>query len=690
MWHDDVACLHHVVCGRGLSGEPDETLEGTDVFKPIASWLDFVKAEPPGPPEACAGLIAGLTAGLEMQWVPGGPAVQESAVATSFTRSAPLVLFVFEHNVGLRFQPSQPGTTAITAFQLQLTATATMCTAKPVASFPTTAVEVEDRWLGTQAFATHISVLSRFAPTDCLPRSWKDGDSVAESREVTDPRYFTEWLLPTLAAASAGTPPAQQQSHGVNKTAHDTVSWAKSDAPWRRSATYTGLKAMLHVHLVDTLGPEQGRLHYKAHRLQYLLYIWGKLESQLLSRHPGHATAFLVKMDRRLAKLEHDVAGADHADEQALRLAVIRQRLFRAHAAVDVAWEREATQPAPIKAPASTVLDEPVTQLVGQPALASAVHQHNARLQQAVDGLASAQGTATYEPSHSETAETGPDGTEYSFLLRAEVHFDWVLGGCADDNEKSPKEWFDELVSLEKQASGIRSDPIMQSRRVLVGLALFLRIDKVVGRCHDLITAFSTGVNPDVIAKLMLPSIRWRKVALALEQALRRRYGNHLHTLHGTEGDEFPFQRQALQNRVFCAEANKFREAALKIETEGIAAKQVEVLTLRKERREAVAKIAELGERHHPGCNQGGNYMGCPLCRLRRSLYQLTTKPFCKLLPADAGERDIISFEMTQVCTSLLLVVTCRLILFRMLVSTQLTHPLVIWLFTAGGAAEVA
>ena len=688
MWHDEVGCLHHVVCGRGLSGAPDETLEGTDIFKPIASWLDFVNAEPPGPPGACAELIAGLEAGLEMQRVPGGPAVQETAVATSFTQRTPLVLFVFKHNVGLRFQPSQPGTTAITAFQLQLTANATMSTAKPVASFPTTKVEVEDRWLGTRAFATNVSVLSRFAPPDCLPQSGKGGDVVAESREVTDPRYFTEWLLPTLAAASAGTPPAQQQSPGVRKTAHDTVSWADSDVPWRRSATYTGLKAMVHVHLVETLGPEQGRLHYKAHRLQYLLYIWGKLESQLRSRHPGHATAFLVKMDRRLAKLEHDVAGADHADEQALRLAAIRQRLLRAHTAVDVAWKREATKPAPIEAPSSTVLDEPVAQLVGQPALASAVKQHNARLQQVVDGLASVQGTATYEPSHSETAETGPDGAEYALLLRAELHFDWVLGGCADDNEKCSEGWFDELVSLEE--SCIRSDPIMHSRRVLVGLALFLRIDKAVGRRHDLITSFSTGVNPDVIAKLVLPSIRWRRVALALEQALRRRCGNHLRTLHGSEGDEFPFQKQALQNRLCRAEATKFQEAALKAETEGIAAKKEEVLALREQRREAVAAIAELGGHHHLSCNLGGNYMGCDLCRLKRSQSWLPAKPFCKLLPADAGERDIISFEMTQVCALLLLVVTCCLLPFRILVSARLTRLLVTWLLTAGGAAEVA
>ena len=82
--------------------------------------------------------------------------------------------------------------------------------------------------------------------------------------------------------------------------------------------------------------------------------------------------------------------------------------------------------------------------------------------------------------------------------------------------------------------------------------------------------------------------------------------------------------------------------------------------------------------------------MGCDLCRLKRSQSWLPAKPFCKLLPADAGERDIISFEMTQVCALLLLVVTCCLLPFRILVSARLTRLLVTWLLTAGGAAEVA
>lgn len=96
-------------------------------------------------------------------------------------------------------------TTELTAFELCTDRGVPMTATRPMTSFPTAVVNVETDWLLTKGFLEEFSGLLVEAPDDCKRTSEKDGEMLIETREARSPKYFTEWLLPTLAAASSAT-----------------------------------------------------------------------------------------------------------------------------------------------------------------------------------------------------------------------------------------------------------------------------------------------------------------------------------------------------------------------------------------------------------------------------------------------------------------------------------------------------
>eukprot|EP00037_Helgoeca_nana_P029629 m.356150 g.356150 ORF g.356150 m.356150 type:complete len:749 (-) comp28017_c0_seq6:8435-10681(-) len=523
MWHELPSCIDHIVCDRGLPGWADERLDDVGGLCPIESYLEMARGDPN---LADDGLTRSLALGLSIQRSKD----LRPAVAEAMKKGSPLVLSVLEHNVAIRFRPTSATTTELTAFELSTLRTVPMSTTRPITTFPTATAHIEMRWLATQGFLNELTGLMTTAPDDCKRTSKKDGEELTESREARSPMYFTRFLLPTLAAASSGRVPESGSTLPavVEKTAHDSVLLSPGhNLPWRRSPVFTGLKAMLHVHCVASLGEVHGRIRYKMIMLQYLLFVWQSLEATLLrnGEEHGRAVALLVKMARRIEKLDVLVsaAGANIDELVHMQRCDIQARVTEAHRAANAAWSGPITLRLPSLE--SAVLETPIADLVNQRTLAGRLRAHDAAGQSTVGAMVG----ATPLKHHRQVVGVGGppasgDETAASedIVAHAEIVFDWVLDGHplagSDDFDLTL------LKRCEKIAASMPEDPIGHSRRVLLGLAYFVRIDQDARRRHPMIGTFSTGVDPSVIQSLLLPSARWRKVAHILERTLAARY----------------------------------------------------------------------------------------------------------------------------------------------------------------------
>lgn len=404
----------------------------------------------------------------------------------------------------------------------------------------------------------------------------------------------------------------------------------------------------------------------------YMVYVWRHLVEKLVApdstdAHVGKATAFLVKMKRRFVKLQHDVADAMRvgsvADPATHTSAVviterdiehdiehIRESLTQAHAAIDAQWQRRTSAPITIASPgcADDLLNASLSTFVGHSALANKISDHNRALETALAGIANAAASGCTAMS---TATLSTASDQYEFILRAEEHFDWLLADAAAntavvDEFANVGELVSELKGLKRHLTAA-TDPIAYSMCVLVSLTLFLRIDRAVGCEHPLIKEFSTGVDPTIVNAIVLPSVRWRKVANRLQTALKRRVdGTGLKQLYD---DNFTFHTMAAQDALYATQVDEFINDTTAWEDAKIAEKLEEVRLARREKATLPDRIAALHGRHHDNCNERGYYMRCDLCRLTKEQDFLPVAPFCRVLPNSTSTRNIIAFEVTQV-----------------------------------------
>eukprot|EP00041_Stephanoeca_diplocostata_P028123 m.787177 g.787177 ORF g.787177 m.787177 type:complete len:3447 (+) comp23307_c0_seq1:163-10503(+) len=698
-WHDTPLCLDHIVCGRGNPGIEGDSPTGT----PIESWLDFVRCDD----FPCRTLVAAnraqrhpvataISKGLILLQHEFGSSKTLQAIKHCFQERDSVVLFVPVHNVVVRFQPRwitdgtnvcNSGVTDISVYQMQQERQEVMRNTPCTVWFPTSsAAGVDDKWLCTDAFAQTLNTLGAVAPIDSLPTSAKGGDDHIEPFEVTNPKYFVEWLLPTLAAASPGCSEAGDAlsqtrgenttnsaalsagviGHVVRKTVHDNVVHRgpqNNALPWRRDPLYCGLNAVVHADFVSTLGPHLGRVCYKINRLLYFAFVWLHLEPQLVGTFStdaqiGQSTAFLVKMNRRFVKLQHDVdmlarevatatlVSVVSNDDIHSDMTCIEKVLTRARASLDAVWLQRASAPITIKSVSGGTrnpFEEHLQAFIGHPDLAARIEEHTDDLNATACRIATAS-KSTYKPSKAETL-AGCDSS-YAAVLRAEELFDWMLNHPNRDSgvaeEVSVTSLHDELKRLDIN-DGADRNPIVRSRGILMAFILFIRIDRAVGKEHAFILQYDTSVTSAIVHALTLPSARWRKVVSIIEADLQRRNENR-EPLHD---DHCAFHQRAAMHPQYQKQVEDFIKRTLAWQEQQIEDKMEEVRKARQKKKELPAIIART-EEHYYSCNRSGRYMGCDLCRMRSELSYLPVAPFTRVLPASGQRQRIIAFEMIQ------------------------------------------
>lgn len=357
MWHSEEACLNHLVCPRRLPSGEDMVLKKAPLA-PIQSLLEFLATSPYKPSPS---LVIALRNALRAQ---PGEQVDKKKAQELLQGGEPVVLYLPANNVMLQIVPASSAAAEemeVSAFTCQVPAATVIAKTSVQRCFPDIVCHSTTTWTGSAEFARQVLHLCTFTPPDAAATAKKAGRTFEEIRDVPNPRYVVEWLVPVLGAASqterGADPSLPAEFEQVTKKVIDEVSWDKSKVPWRRSPVWMAVKAMLHWDCYMSCrrdGMDQrealaaGTASYKIMMLEYFCFVWSNSDLQqkiLMSNHDlGHQ--FLVKLSRRHEKVARqlsDVIGASNSDWQR-RLARCEATVCSGHQALDKAWQEIATR----------------------------------------------------------------------------------------------------------------------------------------------------------------------------------------------------------------------------------------------------------------------------------------------------------------------------------------------------------
>lgn len=134
-------------------------------------------------------------------------------------------------------------------------------------------------------------------------RAFKGGQSIAESRDSTDPALVIDMLMSLLEGLGSGV-----QVQSIRKKVRDDVVLGSSEIPWRRSPYWLVLRVSLRRMLRDMLDHKcagKGRVYYKFIICAMLAELLNDCVEHL---HPEMTLQLRSKLCRRMAKLKADSA----------------------------------------------------------------------------------------------------------------------------------------------------------------------------------------------------------------------------------------------------------------------------------------------------------------------------------------------------------------------------------------------
>ncbi|VEU35419.1 unnamed protein product [Pseudo-nitzschia multistriata] len=140
-------------------------------------------------------------------------------------------------------------------------------------------------------------------PVRAIPKSYKAGRKVNETRDVVNPMYLIEYFLPALGGN--GIPAKTVRS--VHKKMKDDVIYSNGELPWRRAPLWAALKSLLHVVCVTEASEVTGKNTNASLEVVYKLVVQNFL-AFCLDNCSGLSESATVegtrKIVRRLEKIE--------------------------------------------------------------------------------------------------------------------------------------------------------------------------------------------------------------------------------------------------------------------------------------------------------------------------------------------------------------------------------------------------
>lgn len=132
-----------------------------------------------------------------------------------------------------------------------------------IGTYPQRAIRINDtKTIKSQTFACIIEELANTPIDEAAAKTKKREIEHTEVRDVVNPDYVFDWLLPALGADSAIVEDKYQSV--VCKKIRDNVSYNNTLIPFRRSPLWMSIKVCLQVRLFQLFGHENGLILYKA------------------------------------------------------------------------------------------------------------------------------------------------------------------------------------------------------------------------------------------------------------------------------------------------------------------------------------------------------------------------------------------------------------------------------------------
>ncbi|KAF5716816.1 hypothetical protein FMUND_6112 [Fusarium mundagurra] len=173
--------------------------------------------------------------------------------------------------------------------------------------FPHRSVQVPFSVFNDMSFLRNMSQFLAQASSESFDRfaakASKGGQSIAETRNSTDPTLVIDMLMSLLEGLGSGV-----QVQSVRKKVRDDVVLGSSEIPWRRSPYWLVLRVALRRMLRELLDHKcagTGRVYYKFIICAMLAEL---LKDSVEHLHPEMTLQLRSKLCRRMAKLEADSA----------------------------------------------------------------------------------------------------------------------------------------------------------------------------------------------------------------------------------------------------------------------------------------------------------------------------------------------------------------------------------------------
>lgn len=174
------------------------------------------------------------------------------------------------------------------------------------ATFPGYSVQIPMRRVTTEMFARHVALLGNVLFPEQLIKTNKKGEKLPEERNVTDASLLRVWLM-SVITGDCEKPEDGQDFKRVAKKIRDSCLWKNAKLPWRRSAEWLAVKAVLHTELVRVVGDHNdGKIVYK---VLTIILMSTFLDKNVGSLSTDLGVQMMRKVARRMAKIENLLRG---------------------------------------------------------------------------------------------------------------------------------------------------------------------------------------------------------------------------------------------------------------------------------------------------------------------------------------------------------------------------------------------
>ncbi|RPB26636.1 hypothetical protein L211DRAFT_804139 [Terfezia boudieri ATCC MYA-4762] len=380
-------------------------------------------------------------------------------------------------------------------------------------------------------FTACLGAMNEELPTDLpRPKASKAGVEVSEIRDTVSPIYITEFLTGVLRGLGRAA-----DTNRVCKRIADEVLWDKARIPWRRSPLWLVFRVALQTTLFQPArDPRDQNTEYKILML-YLMAAAVEGAAHLQGTASEKLAHMCRKLGRRAAKLDGKLPeGLLQIVSQAVHngLAVLRTRfeLIKAHTVRRLEWS-----PRKFDVQSETNLTMKNSRGYIKRALQRYTHpsllmtSSAARIMHPIRIRHSAPSTL---PSTSLLSEVGPERR----IALHDIEL-WVQNSLAEfvssniHREVACQELFEFLEVYTKRATiEYTENPVDISLMLLTAMEIWVALDQIAVAICPLLTEHSCEVEAEMLSKLVLPTETLLRRLSRIEQHIKSRQYNAIHS----------------------------------------------------------------------------------------------------------------------------------------------------------------